>query len=111
MRLDEGETRLIEARRLRDMARSIVRTDLATLRLSLIERPLGTRVRDGAMARATDLARGTLGLAMESKGLLGLTLAGVAGWLFRKRLGSIAQAGWTWIAGRVATWRASRTAA
>jgi hypothetical protein len=109
MRLDPGETRLIEARLLRDTARSIVRTDLDTLRLGLAERPLGLRVRDRAISRATDLAQSTLDLAMASKAVVGLTVAVLAGWLFRKRLGSIAQSGWTTIAGAVANWHASRS--
>jgi hypothetical protein len=85
MKLDEAETRLIEARTLRDMARSVVRTDLQTLRLSLTERPLGQRLRDRAIAGATDLAQGTLDLALASKAVVGLTLAVLGGWLFRKR--------------------------
>jgi len=75
------ETRLIEARRLR---------------------PLKQRVRDSVVAGAVDTTEDAIDLALESPTVLGLTLAGVIGWLFRKRLGAIGHAGWTWVAGRFA---------
>ena len=108
MMFDPAETRLIEARQLRDAARAIVRTDLATLQLSLAERPLTERARDSAVTRATGLAHSTLDLAMASRGVFLLTLTAVAGWLFRKRLGAIAQAGWAAGTIRLANWRAAR---
>jgi len=95
------EAGLIEARRLRDMARSIARTDLATLRLDLAERPLGRRVRDSVVTGAVDTAESAIDLALENRTVLALTLSGVIGWLFRKRLGALAQTGWTWVSGRL----------
>jgi hypothetical protein len=96
------ETGLIEARRLRDLARSIVRTDLATLRLDLAERPLGRRVRDSVVTGAVDTAENAVDLALENRAVLALTLSGVVGWLFRKRLGALAHTGWRWVYGRLA---------
>lgn len=108
MTRDPDEAYLIAARQLRDTARSIVRADLATLQASLAERPLTQRVRDRAVDGAAELAQDTLDLAFESRSLLGATLAGVIGWLFRKPLGSLVQTGWTALAGRIARWRAAR---
>jgi len=95
MTLAPDEADLIEAQRLRDMARANVRTNLQTLRDGLTERPLTTRVRDQVVSTAVDTAESGIDLALENKALLGLTLASVVGWLFRKRLGGLAQAGWT----------------
>lgn len=105
MTIAPDEAHLIEARRLRDMARGIVRTDLATLRLSLAERPLGRRMRDRAVVTAVDTAEYTVDLARENRGVLALTLAGVTGWLFRKPLGVLAHTGWAWTKRRLARWR------
>ncbi len=102
MSLNDEERALVEAQRLRDMARSIVRTDLETLRTSLAARPITTRVRDAAVTRAVDLAESATGFAAENRVVIALTLTGALGWLFRRRLGGLAQAGWTQIAGWLA---------
>ena len=94
MSADEAD--LIEAQRLRDMARDIVRGDLDTLRQSLSDRPITTQVRDQAVSTAADVAQSGIDLALENRGVLALTLAGVIGWLFRKPLGALGHAGWTW---------------
>jgi hypothetical protein len=101
MTLSPPETRLIEARRLRNLARSIARTDLQTLLLDLAERPLRRRLRDGAIAGAVDTAENVVELALENRAVLALTVTGVVGWLFRKRLGILAQTVWTWLAGHL----------
>lgn len=88
------EAALIEARRLRDLARTVVRTDLQTLRLSLTERPLARRAQDRLVATAVDTAESGLELARENGVVLALTAASLVAWLFRKRLGALAQAGW-----------------
>ena len=100
---DEAE--LIEALRLRDMARAIVRTDLETLRLGLAERPLTSRVRDKVITTAVDTAESGIDLALENRLVLGLTLASMIGWLFRKPLGALAHAGWTSVVRQVSNRR------
>lgn len=105
MKIAPDEAQLIEARRLRDLARSIVRTDLATLRHSLAERPLRQRMRDRAVVTAVDTAEYGIDLARENRGVLTITLAGITGWLFRKPLGALAHTGWTWAERQLARWR------
>ncbi len=96
MSLSADEADLIAAQRLRDMARAIVRTDLATLRESLAAEPLSRRLRNRVVAIAADTAQGGIDLALENRALLGFTLAGLFGWLFRKPIGGLAHSGWMW---------------
>ena len=104
MSLSGDEADLIEAQRLRDMARGIVRTDLDTLRAELAAQPLSRRLRNRVVTTAVDTVESGIDLAMENRALLGLTLAGVFGWLFRKPIGGLAHSGWMWIE----RWRARR---
>lgn len=102
MSLSDAERALVEAQRLRDMARSIVRTDLETLRLGLSDRPVTTRVRDAVVTRAVDTAENGMALVRDNRAAIGLTMTGVIGWLFRRQLGALAQTGWA----RLMAWRA-----
>ena len=95
MTLGSDEADLIAARRLRDMARAIVHTDLATLRRDVAERPVVGRVRAQIISTALDTAESGIDLALESRGVLALTGTALVGWLFRKPLGVLAQHGWT----------------
>ena len=99
------EAALIEARRLRDLARGIVQTDLATLRLSLAERPVGQRLRDRAVVIAVDTAEDGIDLARENWGVVAVTLAGLTGWLFRRPLGVLMHNGWRWTERQFDNWR------
>jgi hypothetical protein len=91
------EADLVEARRLRDLARAIVRTDMATLRADLGERSLASRARDQVIGTAVDTAEKGVDLALENKALLALTLTGVTGWLFREPLGALGHRCLTWV--------------
>jgi len=102
---DALETHLIEARRLRDAARGIVTTDLATLRHGLTDRPLASRVRDRVIAGVVETVEDGVALADENRLVLGLTVTALAGWLFRDRLGGWAQAAWAWAEQTVAHFR------
>jgi len=102
MSVTPDEAALIAARELRDVARSIVRTDVRTLRLSLAERPLARRMRDQAVSAVVDTAERGIDLALENRALLGVTLAAIIGWLFRKPLGSLGHQGWNWLRRRIA---------
>ncbi len=104
MNLSGDETDLIAAQHLRDMARAIVRTDLATLRASLAAEPLSRRLRKRVVAGAVDTAQSGIELALENRALLAVTLAAAIGWLFRKPIGGLAHSGWMWLE----RWRASR---
>ena len=93
MRVSEDEGALAEARALRDSARGIVRTDLETLRLSLDERPIARRMRDRALTGTAEGLKSGVALIGENRAVLGLTLAGLGAWLFRKPLGAMMQTG------------------
>ncbi|WP_353230772.1 hypothetical protein [Novosphingobium sp.] len=93
---------LIEARRLRDAARAIVHNDVATLRADLAARPLPQRMRDRAVQSATEALHSGTELAQENRLVLGLTLGALVGWLFRRRLGMLAQGAVDWLIGRTA---------
>lgn len=93
---------LIAARRLRDRARAIVRTDVETLRADLTARPILQRMRDSAVARATDALHAGAELAQENLVVLGLTLGALAGWLFRRRLGRLVQSAFQQLRGMIA---------
>jgi hypothetical protein len=80
------EIGLIEARRLRDAARAIVRTDFATLSHQLAERPLTVRLRERVAEGVTGAVERTIALADENRVVVGLTVATALGWLFRNRL-------------------------
>jgi len=82
---------LIEARRLRNAARGIVRTDIATVRVELAERPLVTRVRDQVLLSAAKAADEGIALANENRVVVGLTVATAFGWLFRNPLGTLSR--------------------
>lgn len=97
---------LIEARRLRNAARAIVRTDVATLRLDLAERPLTTRVRDQVVSAATQTAQDGVALAKDNPLIVGLTIAAVIAWLFRNRLSALLQAAYARAEQAIAHWRA-----
>ena len=105
MTLRADEVALIEARRLRDMARGNVRTNLDTLRRDLAERPLTARLREAAITTAVDTAENAINLALENRAVLGGTLASVIGWLFRKPLGRLGHSGCTWVAHHWSQWR------
>ena len=96
---------LIEARRLRNTARAIVRTDVATLRLDLAERPLATRVRDQVVSTTTQVIDDGVALANENRAIVGLTIGAVFAWLFRKPLGRLVQAIYARIEQAFARWR------
>jgi len=97
---------LIEARRLRNAARDIVRTDIATVRVELAERSLGTRLRDQVMLSAAQATDEGIALANENRVVVGLTVAAAFGWLFRNPLGTLSRRTY-FIARRVLTrWRA-----
>jgi hypothetical protein len=98
--------RLIEARRLRDAARAIVRTDVATLRLDLAERPLTTRVRDQVVLAATQTAQDGVALAKDNPLIVGLTIAAVIGWLLRNPLSALLHAAYVQAVQAIAHWRA-----
>jgi hypothetical protein len=102
---ETGETQVIEARRLRDAARGIVYTDLATLRHGLADRPLTSRVRERVIAGVVDTFEDGVALADENRLVLGLTLAALAGWLFRNRLGGLGQTVFAWAERAVAHFR------
>ncbi len=87
---------LIAARNLRDTARETLRRDLDTLRAELSYRPIAGRVRDRAVRQASSAAQTVTDLAVDNRAAIGLTAAALAGWLFRKRLGALAQgvSGW-----------------
>lgn len=95
MTLRSEEADLIAARRLRDIARAIVHTDLATLRRDVAERPVAGRVRAQIISTALDTAESGIDLALENRGVLALTGTAMVGWLFRNPLGVLAQHGWT----------------
>lgn len=94
------ESALIEARRLRDAARVTLRTDIATLRQSLEQRPLTRRLRDEALHGALGTLRDARDLALENRAVLLLTGAALVGWLARKPFGASLRA----LAGRVEPW-------
>jgi len=96
---------LIEARRLRDAARAIVRTDITTVRLDLAQRPLTTRVRDKVVLAATQTADDAVALAKDNPLVVGLTLAALLGWLFRNRLGALLQATYAQTERAITRWR------
>jgi hypothetical protein len=87
---------LIAARHLRDTARETLRRDLDTLRAELSCRPIASRVRDSAVRQASSAAQTVTDLAVDNRAAIGLTVAVLTGWLFRKRLGAMAQeiSGW-----------------
>lgn len=90
----DGEAAVIEARALRDSARALVRTDLATLRAEWSRRPLARRLRDRAVSRAADAIEAGVDLALAQRWVIAGTLAALAGWLFRNRLAGLVQAAW-----------------
>lgn len=104
MTLAPDEADLIEAQRLRDLARSILRSDLDTLREDLGRRPLAGRAREAVMTAVVDSAESGIGLARENIGVLALTGTALLGWLFRKPLGALAQSG----IARAGEWLAQR---
>jgi hypothetical protein len=102
--LAPDEADLIEAQRLRDLARDILRSDLDTLREDLARRPLAGRARDAVVTAVADTAESGIDLARENIGVLALTGATLLGWLFRKPLGALAQSGLA----RAGQWLAQR---
>ncbi len=97
---------LVEARRLRDMARGIVKTDVATVKLELAERSIPERVRDRIVLAATETAEDGVALVRENRVVVGLTVAALIGWLFRGQLGTLSARGYSLARGTIARWRA-----
>jgi hypothetical protein len=91
---DSIETRLIEARRLRDAARGVLRSDIDNFRNGLNDRPIARRVRDEIVSKAADAMESGVDLASRNRLAIGLGLAGLAGWLFRKPLTGLGQGAW-----------------
>ncbi|EGD58847.1 hypothetical protein Y88_0908 [Novosphingobium nitrogenifigens DSM 19370] len=91
MSRSSDETRIDQARVARDEARALFRADMTVLRESLAERPLTQRLRDRVIHAAADAFEAGLGLARENIVAIGLTASGIAGWVFRKPLGRLAQ--------------------
>ena len=89
---------LITARALRDGARDNLRRDIDTLRAELTLRPVAGRVRDRAVRQASDAAQTVTDLAVDNRAAIGVALAALAGWLFRKPLGAMGQGAIRWLA-------------
>jgi hypothetical protein len=80
---------VIAARKLRDAARGIVKTDIATVRLELGQRSIPERVRDQVVRSVTQVADDGLALVNDNRAVAGLTIAAVTGWLLRRPLGTL----------------------
>lgn len=85
--------RLIEDRTMRDAARAVVDGDVAFLKAEVAEQGLGSRVIATGMDYAQVLAEGAVDLANDHRGKvsggLGLVVLGLAGWIYRDRLGEL----------------------
>jgi hypothetical protein len=103
---DSIETRLIEARRLRDAARGVLRSDIDNLRHGLDDRPIARRVRDEIISKAADAMESGVDLASRNRLAIGLGLGALAGWLFRKPLGRLGQSAWARLTALTARFRA-----
>jgi hypothetical protein len=103
---DPIESRLIEARRLRDAARGVLRSDIDTFRHGLTDRPIASRVRDQIIGRMADALDDGVALAGRNRLALGLGLGALAAWLFRKPLCRVGQKTWAWLSATVQRRRA-----
>jgi hypothetical protein len=93
MSADADDRAMVEARGLRDAARTIVRDDIATLQLGLAAKPIGQRVRDRAVNKAADLVEVTIDYAMDSKAIIAVTLTAVGVWFARRPLLALTRRG------------------
>ncbi len=88
------EAALVAARNLRDVARELVRSDIATIRSDLAARPLGERLRQKVVSGLADTADSAAALARDNPAVLALTVTGLIGWFAREPLGRFARYGW-----------------
>lgn len=82
--MDEGA--LAEARALRNTALGLVRTDVERVRASLAAKPVGEQLRDAALGKLVDGAETARTVAEDNKLVVGLGLAALVGWVFRRRI-------------------------
>ena len=89
------DDRLIEARALRDTARTTLARDWASLREATSLAGITTRLSDAASRRAGEAASQVRAAARANRGTLatvaGLAAAGLAGWIFRRPLAGLAE--------------------
>jgi len=79
-----GAKELAEARALRTEAWAQVRGDVDRLRDGLDHKPIGQRIKERATDEVVDALDTARDVAGENKTVIGLTVAALVGWLFRR---------------------------
>ncbi|WP_408587982.1 hypothetical protein [Novosphingobium sp.] len=82
---------LAEARALRNDALALVRGDIARLEAALAQKPVGVRLRDDALEKATEVAGQVAEVLLDNKPVLAATGLALIGWTFRRQLGALVQ--------------------
>jgi len=85
------EQALAEARSLRSDAWALVRGDVSRLRGGLEQRTIAQRLKDRATDEVMEAVDGAVAVASDNKAVVGVTVAALAGWLFRGPLWKLVQ--------------------
>ncbi|OYW47733.1 MAG: hypothetical protein B7Z36_02230 [Novosphingobium sp. 12-63-9] len=82
---------LSDARALRTEAWAQVRGDVERLRDGLDDKSIGQRIKERATDEVVDAIDTARDVAGENKTVIGLTVAALVGWLFRRPIGELVQ--------------------
>lgn len=83
---------LVELRALRDEARAVVRSNLASFSEGLEQRGIGERIKDRAVDEAKEAWSHAVDVASDNKGVVAATLLALIAWFLRGPIGSVFEA-------------------